>query len=299
MQIGIMLEGHLGLNWARWKALVSHVEQLGFSGLYRSDHYINPEQPEQDSLELWTSLTWLASHTSRLRFGPVVSPLSFREPTGMARVAASLHELSGGRFTLGLGAGWMEAEHKMFGFSLLSVKDRFQRFEEGLEVITRLLHQPERVSFDGRFYQLEQAWLRPFPDGPPILIGGNGVRRTLPLAARFAQEWNGVYLTPEAFGERSARLEELAGGRRIRRSLMTGVIFGATEARFQKNLGTDDAEDVRRRGAVAGTPTQVCEQLQAYAEAGVEEIMLQWLDLDDLAGLAELRKAVETVITAS
>jgi alkanesulfonate monooxygenase SsuD/methylene tetrahydromethanopterin reductase-like flavin-dependent oxidoreductase (luciferase family) len=297
MQISIMVEGHLGLNWGLWKALVLEVERLGFAGLYRSDHYINPDQPEQDSLELWTSLTWLACNTTRLRFGPIVCPLSFREPTSTARVAAALHELSSGRFTLGLGAGWMEAEHRMFGFSLLPVEERFRRFEEGLEVITRLLHEDGRVNFAGEFYRLENAWLRPFPDGPPLLVGGNGPKRTLPLAARYAQEWNGVYLTPSAFAERCSKLDELAGGRTLRRSLMTGVIFGATESALQRNLGQDDAEDVRRRGAVAGTPTQVCEQLQAYAQAGVEEIMLQWLDLEDLAGLEQLREAVQPVIS--
>lgn len=293
-----MVEGHLGLNWPIWQALVREVEDLGFSGLYRSDHYLNPQQPEQNSLELWTSLSWAACHTRRLRLGNIVSPLSFREPTATARAAASLHQLTGGRFVLGLGAGWLEAEHRMFGFDLLSVADRFRRLEEGLEVITRLLHQPAPASFRGDFFRLEEARLSPFPDGPPLLVGGNGKRRTLPLAARFAQEWNGVGLTPWQFAERSDELSALAGGRALRRSLMSGLIFGKDEAAYRKHLRGDDPEKALAKGAVVGTPAAVCEQLQAFAEAGVQEIMLQWLDLDDLGRLVDLRRIVDPVLSS-
>ena len=144
-------------------------------------------------MELWVSLTWLADHTSRVEFGPLVSPISFRNPVFTARMAKDVDDLSGGRLRLGLGAGWQEREHTMFGFDLLDLKPRFDRFEEGLEVITRLLRSDDPVDFAGQYYQLRGAHLLPRPErpgGPPILIGGGGKRRTLPMVAKYADEWN-------------------------------------------------------------------------------------------------------------
>jgi alkanesulfonate monooxygenase SsuD/methylene tetrahydromethanopterin reductase-like flavin-dependent oxidoreductase (luciferase family) len=106
IEIAIMIEGQDGLNWQRWQQIANVVEELGFVGLYRSDHYANASPPDKDSLELWTSLTWLASHTERIEFGPLVTPVSFRHPTMTARMAAAVDDLSEGRLHLGLGAGW-------------------------------------------------------------------------------------------------------------------------------------------------------------------------------------------------
>jgi alkanesulfonate monooxygenase SsuD/methylene tetrahydromethanopterin reductase-like flavin-dependent oxidoreductase (luciferase family) len=106
LEIAIMLEGQNGLNWPRWQKLAAAVEDLGFVGLYRSDHFTNADGPDLDSLELWVSLTWLASHTRRIEFGPLVTPFSFRHPAFTARMACAVDDLSGGRLTLGVGAGW-------------------------------------------------------------------------------------------------------------------------------------------------------------------------------------------------
>ena len=108
MEVGIMLEGQNGLTWPRWQRIARAVEDLGFAGLYRSDHYTNMNPPDVESLELWVSLTWLASHTERIEFAPMVSPVSFRDPSMTARMAAAVDDLSGGRLSLGLGAGWQE-----------------------------------------------------------------------------------------------------------------------------------------------------------------------------------------------
>ena len=139
MDIAIMIEGQAGLNWPRWKRVVRTVEELGFAGLYRSDHFTNASPPDIDSLELWVSLTWLADNTKRIEFGPLVAPFSFRHPAHTARMASAVDDLSAGRLSLGLGAGWQAREHEKFGFELLDIDPRFQRFEEGLEVVTRLL----------------------------------------------------------------------------------------------------------------------------------------------------------------
>ena len=298
-----MIEGQDGLTWPRWQRLAAAAEDLGFVGLYRSDHYTNANPPDKASLELWVSLTWLASHAGRIEFGPLVSPVSFRQPTLTARMAAAVDDLSGGRLTLGLGAGWQAREHDHFGWQLLDVPARFARFEEGLEVITRLLNSDAPVDFDGAHYRLREAILLPRParpGGPPILIGGNGPKRTLPLVARYASEWNGVFLTPADFADRNRQLDALllAAGREpaaVRRSLMIGCVFGRDAAELEAHAarrGTTP-DKLRASGKLAvGDGAEIADQLVAWSAAGVQRIMLQWLDLDDLDGIAALARAI-------
>jgi F420-dependent oxidoreductase-like protein len=305
IEVAIMIEGQNGLNWANWQRLALAVEELGFAGLYRSDHYTNANPPDKDSLELWVSLTWLASHTRRIQFGPLVSPVSFRHPTMTARMAAAVDDLSGGRLVLGLGAGWQEREHANYGWDLLDMDGRFARFEEGLEVITRLLHSDAPVDFSGVYYQVKEGIQLPRPSrpgGPPILIGGNGQRRTLPLVARFAAEWNAVYILPDEFSRLNAELDGLVQqyGRepaQVRRSMMTGCVFGRDRAEVERKVetrtqGKRTVQDLRQHGVIAGTPTEFREQLAILEQAGVQRAMLQWLDLDDLAGLEAMAGAI-------
>jgi F420-dependent oxidoreductase-like protein len=300
LDVAIMIEGQDGINWRRWRQFARAVEDLGFSGLYRSDHFTNPTGPNCDALELWSSLTWLASHTSRIEFGPLVSPVSFRHPVITAWTAAAVDDLSGGRLRLGLGAGWQEREHRTYGFDLLNTDRRFARFEEALEVIIRLLRNEEPVSFDGEFYRLHDAVLMPRPTmtgGPPIVIGGNGLNRTLPLAARYADEWNAVFVPAKRFAELSARLDELLRAaerspERVRRTLMTRVVFGRTTAEIERKLGGEPRERLRARGVIVGTPPEIVEQLGPLAEAGVQRVMLQWLEVDDIGGLEVLARSV-------
>ncbi len=300
LEVAIMVEGQMGLTWPRWQRLAAAVERLGFVGLYRSDHFTNSNPPDTDSLELWVSLTWLAGHTQRLEFGPLVTPFSCRDPVFTARMASAVDDLSGGRLTLGLGAGWQEREHRKFGYDLLEVGPRFQRYEEGVQVVKRLLNSDEPVSFQGEYYRLDEAQLLPRPTrpgGPPILIGGSGPRRTLPMVVRHAAEWNSTFLTPAAFTERNAQLDRqlLAAGRQpgeVRRSMMTGLIFGRDEAEVGRKAGDRAPADLRARGLVCGVPEQIVEQLTALADAGLQRVMLQWLDLDDLDGLEALATSV-------
>lgn len=300
MEIAIMLEGQNGLTWPRFQRIARAVEDLGFAGLFRSDHFTNSEPPDIDSLELWVSLTWLASHTSRIEFGPLVSPVSFRHPVFTARMGKDVDNLSGGRLVLGVGAGWQVREHTNFGFDLLELGPRFARFEEGLEVITQLLREEQPVTFAGEYYQLQDAVLLPRPERPGgtrVLIGGNGMQKTLPLVARYANEWNGVFVPAARYAELNAHLTGLlqAAGRdpkSVRRSLMTNVLFGRNDAEVQTKLAGRDPDKLAERGILHGTASAVREQLARVAEAGAERVMLQWLDLDDLAGLEAFAKAV-------
>ena len=302
LEIAIMIEGQNGLTWPRWQAIVPLVEDLGFVGLYRSDHFTNARPPDLPSLELWVSLTWLAAHTTRIEFGPLVTPFSFRHPALTARMAAAVDDLSAGRLTLGLGAGWQEREHQLFGFHLLDMDGRFGRFQEGMECVTRLLQSAEPVTFDGRYFHLQDAELLPHPQrpgGPRILVGGNGLRRTLPLVARYASEWNANFLSAAEFQKASLRLDELlvAAGRPpedVRRSLMTSCYFATDAQGLDRKLAASgrSRQQLLDRGMIVGVGSEVIEQLQQRSDAGVQRIMLQWLDLDDLDGLREFAKVV-------
>jgi F420-dependent oxidoreductase-like protein len=300
LEVAIMIEGQDGIDWRRWQRLVRTVEELGYAGLFRSDHFTNPTGPVLDALELWSSLTWLADNTSRIEFGPLVSPVSFRHPVITAWQASAVDNLAGGRLRLGIGAGWQEREHETYGFDLLDTDRRFARFEEALQVVILLLQSEEPVSFDGEFYRLRDAVLMPRsprPGGPPIVIGGNGPRRTLPLAARYADEWNAVLVTPERFMELDARLDELLQevGRppeQVRRTLMTRAVSGRTTADVERKLAGRSADELRGRGAIVGTAPEAAEQLGRLEEAGVQRVMLQWLETDDIDGLEAMAQTV-------
>lgn len=300
LEVAIMVEGQEGIGWERWRRLALAVEDLGYAALNRSDHFPYMQSGSYtDGLELWTSLAWLADNTERIEFGPLVSPFSFRHPVITAWQASAVDNLAGGRLRLGLGAGWNEWEHETFGFELLDTDRRFARFEEGIEVVTGLLRSEEPVSFSGEFYRLRDAMLTPRsprPGGPPIVIGGNGVRRTLPLVARYADEWNAVFITAEEFVDLSARLDGLVdeAGRtpdQVRRTLMTRVVFGRTEADVDRKLD-GEARDVLPDSVLAGTADEIVERLGRLSEAGVQRVMLQWLEVDDIDGLEAMAHTV-------
>ena len=219
-------------------------EANGFAGLYRSDHFNMPNPPDRASLECMVSLAYQADHTRRTQLGPLVAPLSVRDPVMLARQAAALDDLSEGRMVLGVGAGWIEREHTQFGYSLGDVATRYARWEEGLEVITRLLRTAGPVTFAGRFYRLQEAALLPRPQrlgGPRVLVGGTGRKRTLALAARFADVWNGNFMAPATFEACSADLDALLGqyGRppgALKRTAALLCYFGETEEVLERRV---------------------------------------------------------------
>ncbi len=214
---------------------------------------------------------------------------------------------------LGVGAGWQKREHTLFGFDLGDTATRMARFAEGLEVVTRLFSSDEPITFEGRFYQLRGARLLPrpqHPGGPPLLIGGNGPKYTLPLAARYANIWNAVMIPPNEFREHSALLDTLLReiGRKpdeVKRTLMHRFQFGRNKDELEHQLSSylarpefvgksmnDVMNELRVKGDVVGTPESVIEQIKRYTDVGVEELMLQWLDIDDIDGLRAFAKSV-------
>ena len=298
--VGIMIEGQEGLTWDRFFRIAHMVEALGFESLFRSDHLtaLN-DKPERASLALWPSLTALALRTERIRFGPMVSPMTFRHPSLVAKMAAAVDVLSGGRLDLGLGAGWFENEHRAFGIHYPPYGVRLEMLDEGAHII-RGLWTGEPVTFHGAHYQLENAQNRPRPvqQPVPIIMGGKG-EKTLKVVARHAAEWNCSYVGVDVYREKSRQLDDncLAIGRApatLRRSIMIPFVIGVDDAAIQNRIDAHRAtfpnlpanlEDWRAAGFLGGAPSQLAEQIQTFTEAGVTRFMLQHNDLDDMASL--------------
>ena len=302
-QIGIMIEGSRGLNWPRWQRILQTAEDCGFQSVFRSDHFTNPAgENDQDSLELWMSLAYAASHTRSIEFGSLVAPVTFRHPTMQARYAAAIDDLSGGRLVLGMGAGWQAREHQRFGLPFYDFPTRYQMLEEALQITKLLLRSDIPFDFHGEHYQLEDAILLPRParpGGPPILIGGNGLKRTLPLVAKYADEWNADALDLDTYRARRATLSHFlaAEGRDaddIKYSLMTRVIYRQTQAQLDAFLHESglSEDEVAAGRMIVGTTGEVVDQIAARAEAGVDRVMLRWLELDDMANLELLARDV-------
>lgn len=301
-QVGIMIEGQDGLNWERWKRILQSAEDFGYQCVFRSDHYTNASGEDKDSLELWTSLTYAASHTKRIEFGPLVTPVTFRHPTMNVRYATAIDDLSNGRFVFGLGAGWQDREHTKFGVPFYDFPTRYNMLDEALQLIVRLLESDEPSDFAGKYFQLNDAILLPRPSragGPPILIGGNGPKKTLPMVAKYADEWNAVYLNLETYKERKALLAGYleAQGRPvndIKYSMMTRIVYAPTQEKLNALISQEelDVDALRGRGVFVGTGQQIVDQMSEMVEAGLERFMLQWFALDDMDRMESLAKDV-------
>lgn len=291
-----MVEGQNGLTWERWRHILALAERLRFPTVFRSDHYFIG--PQQDSLEAYLSFVMAAAETRSIRFGPLVSPVTFRSPVDVGRMAAQLDFLSGGRFVMGLGAGWNEAEHRAYGIPFPHVGERFDRLEEALQVI-RALWAEGPAAFAGQFYRLDGADCLPKPARRvPILIGGGGEKRTLGVVARYADEWNAVNLSPAAFRQKLDVLErhcEVAGRdpQAIRKSMMAFAIVGPTPAaidaatrRMMTMFGSKNAspegfrEEAKARGVIAGGTEEVIDQLGQLARLGMREVQFQHFTFD-------------------
>jgi F420-dependent oxidoreductase-like protein len=270
MRLCVMVEGQEGVTWDDWLALARATEELGFDALFRSDHY-GPVVAEEElgSLDAWATLAALATVTTRIRLGTLVSPSTFRHPSVLAKNAVSVDHISGGRVEVGLGAGWNEAEHARYGFPFPAMGERMDVFAEQIEIIHRQW-AAEPFSFEGEHYRLAVSDPRPKPvqaPHPNLIVGGSGRPRSVALAARWADEYNTLSTAPDecrALGERIAEACAREGREPLRLSVMTRV--------------------------PDGTPDDAVRQLAALADAGVERVMLQHLDhrnLDVLRVIAE------------
>jgi len=306
MRFALMIEPQQGLTYAEQLAVAQHAEAAGFEALFRSDHYESfPGPNDHPTTDAWAVIAGLARETKRIHLGTLVSPVTFRLPGNIAKVVATVDEMSGGRIELGLGTGWHESEHQRHGFPFPPISERADMLEEQLQIVRGLWTEPDGWSFTGRHYSIDDALFRPKPvPRPRLLVGGGGTPRSMRIAARWADEFNLSSSTPELAGEKFGALTAAceAAGRdpaSLTRSAMVGVLVGATagelRGREKTVLGAlgQDADsgwlDERRQRWIYGTPDDARARIEKYAEAGVERMMLQDfvprdLDMIDLLG---------------
>jgi F420-dependent oxidoreductase-like protein len=283
VRLNIFTEPQLGATYDDQLAVARRAEQWGFDGFFRSDHYLTMDGGDglPGPTDSWVTLGALARETSRIRLGTLVTSATFRLPGPLAISVAQVDAMSGGRVELGLGAGWYEAEHTAYGIPFPPVRERFDRLEEQLAVITGLWASDGAFSFDGRYYTVKDSPGLPRPvqrPGPPVIIGGKGPRRTPALAARYASEFNVPFSTVEETAQAYARLRAVTD-RPITLSVAQTVACGLSEAdvaRRRKAIGPAAA-----RGIV-GTPEEVAAGLRRFRDVGAQRAYLQLLDITDV-----------------
>jgi alkanesulfonate monooxygenase SsuD/methylene tetrahydromethanopterin reductase-like flavin-dependent oxidoreductase (luciferase family) len=308
VRLALMIEGQEGVTWNDWVALADACEEHGVEALFRSDHYISGSDESRPVLDAWATIAGLAARTTKLELGTLVSPATFRRPALLARNAATADEISGGRVTLGMGAGWMEREHEAYGFDFPATRERVARFAEQLEIVHGLLHD-DRVDFGGAYYRLQDAPGLQRPD-LTLLVGGSAKPGTTGPAVRFADEYNCVFGTFDDARERKQRLDEACerGGRdpgSLRYSLMAPIVVGRDDRQVQQSaqrigerFGRDPKTVLERyaNAGPVGTVEQCIERLREIEALGFERVMLQHLahqDVDTVALIGrELAPAV-------
>jgi alkanesulfonate monooxygenase SsuD/methylene tetrahydromethanopterin reductase-like flavin-dependent oxidoreductase (luciferase family) len=279
-----MIEGQEGVSWKQWLALAAACEEHGIESLFRSDHYLSLIAPqERVATDAWTTIGALAARTSRLRLGTLVSPVTFRRPAILARAAATADHVSDGRVEVGMGAGWMEPEHRAFGFPFPETSERVRMLAEQIEVVDR---------------QLRDDLLTVQRPRPPLIVGGRARRGTAIPAARFADEYNTTGVDPAEAARRRKRLDQAcdAEGRdpaSLRFSLMTPFLFDLDHSRrfverFPRAGSAEEWFDELRRRGLAGRPDDLVAGLREFEAAGVQRVMLQHVVHDDLDVVAAI-----------
>jgi F420-dependent oxidoreductase-like protein len=262
-------------TWDEILELARHAEATGWDGIWFADHFM-PNTPEAEGpvMECWSVLAGLAAAVPRLRLGALVTGNTYRHPAVLAKIAATVDQMSGGRVVLGLGAGWQENEHRAYGIDFSDVRGRLERLDEACQIIRGLTSQP-RTTFAGKHYQLQDAPLDPKPVGDSVrlLVGGGGEKVTLRIAAAYADEWN-VWGEPEVLRQKGEVLDRHceALGRdpaSIERSAQAILYLSDDESwlatQRERSFG---------RPVMIGTPAQLQDIVGAYRDAGVDEIIV-------------------------
>ena len=303
-----MIEGQESVSWDQWRALAKACEESEIEALFRSDHYLSVMgQTDRGSLDAWATLAGLAAITSTLRLGTMVSPATFRHPSVLAKsVVTADHISGGGRVELGMGAGWLEAEHAAYGLPFPDTGERFRMLEEQIEIVRREWDEGQ-LDFKGVHYRLEKLDALPKPISPPnLIVGGRALPRSLRLAARWADEYNLVMMTRDECADAVPKVLEAwkgAGREPPTISLMTSGIVGSDEvdllerahavsaARGEETKNPEKYLGKERSNSLVGTVAEVRGQIAELERVGVERLMIQYLphaDLDGVDLIAEL-----------
>jgi F420-dependent oxidoreductase-like protein len=298
MRLRIFTEPQQGASYATLRRVATAAEDLGFDAFFRSDHLLKMGNVSglPGPTDTWATLAGLATETSRIRLGTLVTCSTFRLPGPLAVTIAQVDEMSGGRVEFGLGAGWFEAEHRAYGVPFPPLRERFDRFAEQLAIITGLWETPEgeTFSFDGAYYQVEDSPALPKPaqrPRPPVIIGGGGRRRTPALAAKYAGEFNAAFVSAQNCAGMYSRVGEACqeSGRDP-----SSMVFSAAqvvccgkdepELRWRAAAIGRELPELRSNG-LAGTPSEIVDRIGEFAQAGTSRMYLQILDLEDIGHL--------------
>jgi F420-dependent oxidoreductase-like protein len=294
MELRIFTEPQQGATYDDLLRVARAAEDLGFGAFFRSDHYLGMgTEGLPGPTDAWVTLAGLARETSTIRLGTLMTSVTFRYPGPLAISVAQVDQMSGGRVELGIGAGWFEAEHTAYGIPFPDTRERFDRLEESLTVVSGLWTTPpgDRFDFDGRYYPVVDSPALPKPvqsPRPPILVGGKGKVRTPALAARFADEFNIPFESLDASRAIFGRVREActAAGRDPASLTCSNALVlccGRDEAELSQRAKAIGREvDELRTNGLAGTPDEVVDKIGRYGEAGAERVYLQMLDLSDL-----------------
>jgi F420-dependent oxidoreductase-like protein len=295
MDFRVFVEPQQGATYADQLAVARAAEALGYSAFFRSDHFV---AMSGDGLpgptDSWVTLGGIARETSTIRLGTMVTSATFRYPGPLAISVAQVDEMSGGRVELGLGAGWFESEHKAYAIPFPPLGERFDRLSEQLDIITGLWTTPTGETFDytGTHYSIVDSPALPKPVQtplPPIVIGGGGAKRTPALTAKFASEFNMPFASLDDLKTQYGRVAAaLAAAGRAPESLTYSAAFvvcaGRDESEIARRAGAigREVDELRSNSPLVGTPDEIVERLSPYADAGVQRVYLQVLDMSDL-----------------
>jgi F420-dependent oxidoreductase-like protein len=308
MKLRIFTEPQQGADYATLLAVAKATEDLGFDAFFRSDHYLKMGNVSglPGPTDAWITLAGLARETSRIRLGTLMSPATFRFPGPLAISVAQVDQMSGGRVEFGFGAGWFEAEHAAYAIPFPELRERFDRYEEQLEIITRLWETAEgdQYSYSGTYYSVKDSPALPKPaqrPRPPVLIGGGGQTRTPRLAARYADEFNlpfaSVDDTSAAFGRVRSACEAVGRDETTMRfSAAQVVCCGRDEAEVARRAAAIGRQpDELREHGLAGSPAEIAERIGQFGKIGAQSVYLQVLDLTDLDHLELLASLLSQV----
>ncbi|MET7467644.1 LLM class F420-dependent oxidoreductase [Micromonospora sp. NPDC005686] len=298
MRVSVFTEPHRGADYDDQLRFARLVEETGFEGFFRADHYraMGDEPGLPGPTDAWLTLAALARETSRIRLGTLVTSATFRLPGPLAVMVAQVDRMSGGRVELGIGAGWYEREHTAYGIPFPPVAERFDRLAEQLEIVTGLWRSPsdETYSFTGEHYRLADAPALPKPvqqPGPPVIVGGRGPKRTPELAARYADEFNMPFKSVAETAAAYERVREACDrvGRadtgRAPLTLSAGIVvaIGRTDAEAQRRAAPLHVTSaLPPEDPVVGSPAQLVDRIGEFAAIGATRVHLRLIDFDDL-----------------
>ena len=312
MDLGVQIEPQFGFSYSDVVAIAREAETAGFRALWASDHlFLGPDAVATDCLEAWTLLAALAIDTKTIRIGPMVTSQSYRNPALLAKIAADVDQMSGGRLEFGVGAGWKDVEYKAYGYEFPDAPTRVTQLVETIEICTRLWTEP-KATYRGKHYRIEDAVCSPKPVQKPLPIWIGGTKpRVMRIAAKYANWFN--FSNPsqspeERVAELNAALPEAckAVGRdpaTLRRSLFIQVLVAPTRREVDeiaRELGSrakkSGAEWLKARPAmIAGTPDEVGTRLRALAAGGIDHANVMFPYRFELAGVRALREVARSL----